>query len=100
LLLLLMLLQGMFSNTLLIIAMCASSILIYALLLVIGVKPWWSPQYLIPILGECQQCAANKHKAAAVQLSDAVCFKHPVASQSYRLEALSPHYCTTGHQNA
>jgi hypothetical protein len=44
--------QGMFRNTLLIIAMCATSILLYALLLVIGVQPWWSPQYLIPILGE------------------------------------------------
>jgi hypothetical protein len=32
--------------------MCATSILLYALLLVIGVQPWWSPQYLIPILGE------------------------------------------------
>lgn len=45
-------LQGMFANTLLIITLCASSILLYALLLVIGVQPWWAPQYLIPILGE------------------------------------------------
>lgn len=42
----------MFTNTLLIVALCASSIMSYALLLIIGVKPWWSPQYLIPILGE------------------------------------------------
>lgn len=49
----------MFANTLLIIAMCATSILMYALLLVIGVQPWWSPQYLIPILGELGSSTAG-----------------------------------------
>ena len=44
--------KGMFINTLLIIALCASSTLVYALLFIIGVRPWWSPQYSIPILGE------------------------------------------------
>lgn len=49
----------MFFNTLLIIAVCASSIMAYALVLIIGVKPWWSAQYLIPILGEWQQQQQN-----------------------------------------
>jgi len=46
--------QGMFLNTLLIIAVCATSMMGYALLFVIGVKPWWSAQYLIPILVSAQ----------------------------------------------
>jgi hypothetical protein len=46
--------QGMFLNTLLIIAVCATSMMGYALLFVIGVKPWWSAQYLIPILVRAQ----------------------------------------------
>lgn len=59
-------LQGMFANTLLIITLCASSILLYALLLVIGVQPWWAPQYLIPILGET---LCDGHTGCAAQLS-------------------------------
>jgi hypothetical protein len=49
----------MFINTLLIIAVCASSTLVYALLFIIGVRPWWSPQYSIPILGEMSYLAAK-----------------------------------------
>ena len=43
--------QGLFLNTLLIVACSASLIMAYALLVVMGVQPWWTPQYLIPILG-------------------------------------------------
>jgi hypothetical protein len=51
--------QGMFLHTLFIIAVCASCTLGYALLLIIGVRPWWSAQYLIPILGESGQGRAS-----------------------------------------
>eukprot|EP00879_Flechtneria_rotunda_P028713 GHRR01030927.1.p1 GENE.GHRR01030927.1~~GHRR01030927.1.p1 ORF type:complete len:301 (+),score=63.82 GHRR01030927.1:256-1158(+) len=43
--------RGMFFTTWAIIAACAASVMAYALVLVIGIEPWWSAQYLIPILG-------------------------------------------------
>ena len=41
----------MFLNTLLIVGACAAIIMTYAVVVVMGVRPWWTPQYLIPILG-------------------------------------------------
>jgi hypothetical protein len=43
--------QGIFLNTLVIVAASASLIMAYALIVVMRVDPWWQPQYLIPILG-------------------------------------------------
>ncbi|KAI8474099.1 MAG: hypothetical protein J3K34DRAFT_408830 [Monoraphidium minutum] len=43
--------KGLFLNTLLIVAGTAAAVMAYATLVVMGVTPWWSPQYLIPILG-------------------------------------------------
>jgi putative ABC transport system permease protein len=43
--------QGVFLNTLVIVGGSSSAIMAYALLVVMRVDPWWTPQYLIPILG-------------------------------------------------
>jgi hypothetical protein len=51
LLLLLRPLQGLFFHTLGIVLLAAGCTMGHALALVIGVRPWWSPQYLIPVLG-------------------------------------------------
>lgn len=41
----------MFLNTLIIVAATAALIMSYAMIVVLGVTPFWTPQYLIPILG-------------------------------------------------
>jgi ABC-type iron transport system FetAB permease component len=43
--------EGMFVRTLAIISAAAGVSLAYALVLVIRVQPWWTPHYLIPMLG-------------------------------------------------
>lgn len=43
--------RGMFPATLLIVGCCAAATMAFALLAIIRVQPWWSPQYLIPISG-------------------------------------------------
>jgi putative ABC transport system permease protein len=43
--------QGLFFHTLGIVLLAAGCTMGYGLALVIGVSPWWSPQYLIPVLG-------------------------------------------------
>ncbi|GBF92795.1 ABC transporter permease [Raphidocelis subcapitata] len=43
--------RGLFLNTLVIVAATAALIMSYALIVVMGVTPVWTPQYLIPILG-------------------------------------------------
>ncbi|MFT7625979.1 MAG: putative ABC transport system permease protein [Myxococcota bacterium] len=42
---------GMYSGALLAMGLSAGSTLMFALLVVIGVDPWWNPRYAIPILG-------------------------------------------------
>eukprot|EP00882_Tetradesmus_deserticola_P034326 GHRQ01039342.1.p2 GENE.GHRQ01039342.1~~GHRQ01039342.1.p2 ORF type:complete len:120 (+),score=31.13 GHRQ01039342.1:176-535(+) len=44
-------LQGLFYHTLGIVLLAAGCTMGYGLALVVGVSPWWSPQYLIPVLG-------------------------------------------------
>jgi putative ABC transport system permease protein len=41
----------MFLVTLCVISCCAAAVLGYGTLVVLRVKPWWQPQYLIPLLG-------------------------------------------------
>jgi putative ABC transport system permease protein len=43
--------QGLFFHTLGIVLLAAGCTMGYGLALVVGVSPWWSPQYLIPVLG-------------------------------------------------
>lgn len=43
--------KGLFFHTLGIVLLAAGCTMAYGLTLVIGVEPWWSPQYLIPVLG-------------------------------------------------
>ncbi|KAF6251822.1 hypothetical protein COO60DRAFT_581040 [Scenedesmus sp. NREL 46B-D3] len=43
--------KGLFFHTLGIVLLAAGCTMGYGLTLVIGVAPWWSPQYLIPVLG-------------------------------------------------
>jgi ABC-type iron transport system FetAB permease component len=56
----------MFVTTLAVVAGTAALTMAYALLVVMRVRPWWTPQYLIPILGMCAGCGCGGTGGGAV----------------------------------
>ena len=46
-----MLVQGMFLQTLMCLGSSAGVFLVYSMLIIIQIHPWYQPQYFIPVLG-------------------------------------------------